>query len=73
MNSKKLYSDHKKYLNALYPSCDFQKNKIQFRNAHFQKNNVHCGIFKITFAVTLAFNFKPRNRTYDIHSKDLIY
>ena len=55
LNSKFLYTEHKVFLNRLFPNKDGLHRA--FENVIMQRNNYDCGVFAIVFA--LIYNTYP--------------
>lgn len=53
LNSKKLYEHHKQFLTRLFPTYNFEKCRVKFPTVQRQPNCNDCGVFAITFAISL--------------------
>ena len=69
LNSSKLHSHHKIFLDKLYPFFNkhdgaIDEEFIEFPRVQTQPNGRDCGVFAIAFAVSLLFKILPDKVTY---------
>ena len=65
LNKRKVHTSHKIYLNHLFPNYPFDKKPVVFPEVQRQQNGSDCGVFAITFAVSLLYRLKPETVRYN--------